>query len=175
MSSFSKKSFSIVAAMDEDNGIGKGDTLPWNIPSELAYFKFLTSSSPNGKRNAVIMGRKTWESIPLKYRPLKDRFNVVLTRHTDSLTETEGAVSFSSLNVALDFLFRNENVNNIFVIGGGELYREAVFHPACSTIFLTTVKGNFNCDVFFPELAPTWKCVESYENSEWTSAIYERE
>ncbi|MFH4974016.1 hypothetical protein AB6A40_000725 [Gnathostoma spinigerum] len=71
----------IIVALDSVNGIGKDGTLPWNLPRDVAHFNSMTTktSDPN-KRNAVLMGRKVWESIPAKWRPLKGRFNVVLSK-----------------------------------------------------------------------------------------------
>ena len=74
--------FSIVVAMDEQQGIGKGGKLPWHIPGDLKYFKNLTTKTKlPDKKNVVIMGRKTWESLPQNFRPLSKRINVVLTRN----------------------------------------------------------------------------------------------
>ena len=75
----------IVAATIPEFGIGFNGTIPWRVAEDLKFFKETTSSTNDrNKKNAVIMGRKTWESIPPKYRPLKDRFNIVLTRNTNS-------------------------------------------------------------------------------------------
>ena len=74
------RAFAIVVACDEVRGIGKGGTLPWKLPGEMAYFKRVTSEAANGKVNAVIMGRTTFDSIPPKFRPLPGRKNVVLSR-----------------------------------------------------------------------------------------------
>lgn len=69
--------FHVVLAADEDLGIARDQAIPWHLPRDMAYFRRLTQGAG---QNAVIMGRKTWESIPLRFRPLKRRFNVVLTR-----------------------------------------------------------------------------------------------
>ena len=92
--------FSLVVAADQENGIGKGGKLPWRLPGEMAYFKRLTTEAPAGRRNAVIMGRKTYESIQPKYRPLTDRFNMVLSR--DMTYRPQGAFVVSSLDAATD-------------------------------------------------------------------------
>ena len=73
------RKFSIIVAADAKNGIGNKGKLPWQIPNEMKYFKEVTTKAKTGFFNAVIMGRKTYESIPTKFRPLKDRLNVVLT------------------------------------------------------------------------------------------------
>jgi dihydrofolate reductase len=73
----------LIVAATRSNGIGKGGTLPWHLPKEMAYFARVTSSAPEGSINAVLMGRNTWESIPDKFRPLRKRMNVVISRNPD--------------------------------------------------------------------------------------------
>ena len=75
-------SLTLIVAATRTNGIGKGSVLPWRLPLEMAYFARVTKMAPVGQTNVVIMGRKTWESIPKKRRPLVDRMNVVLTSNT---------------------------------------------------------------------------------------------
>ena len=142
--------FNIIVAVDECFGIGRNNTLPWTLKEDMKYFKKITSTTidPN-KRNAVIMGRKTWESIPEKYRPLADRYNIVLT--SDKNYVAEGAVVCETVGYALlqadKFL-----VETTFVIGGGEVYREFLNHPSLDKIYITYINRNFNCDTFFPLL-----------------------
>jgi len=73
----------LIVAATSTNGIGKGGQLPWRLPKEMAYFAKVTSAAPEGKTNAVIMGRNTWESIPPKFKPLQRRTNIVLSRNKD--------------------------------------------------------------------------------------------
>ena len=73
----------LVVAATKQNGIGRNGTMPWHIPKDLAYFSRVTTNAPAAQMNMVLMGRKTWESIPLKFRPLKKRINVVLSRNND--------------------------------------------------------------------------------------------
>merc|ERR1719389_1259735 len=82
---------SVIVASTGRGGIGKDGSIPWRLKGDLAYFKRVTTNAPAGKKNIVIMGRKTWESIPAKFRPLPDRLNVVLTRRA---TEPEFSASF---------------------------------------------------------------------------------
>jgi len=76
-------SLSIIVAATSNNGIGQAARLPWRLPREMAYFASVTSDAPSPLMNAVIMGRRTWESIPDKFRPLKNRINVVLSQDPD--------------------------------------------------------------------------------------------
>lgn len=143
------RSFDIVVATDLKRGIGKGGTLPWRLPGDLKRFRELTTKvDVPGHRNAVIMGRKTWESLPEKFRPLPGRLNVVLTRKHD-YDLPEDVLRAESIDDALERL-QTVPVESCFVIGGGEVYANAVKHPDCKFIHLTQVNGTFDCDTFFP-------------------------
>lgn len=148
--------FSIIVAMDEDNGIGRQGKLPWHLAGDLKHFKEITSSAAPGRRNAVIMGRKTWESIPEKFRPLPGRLNVVVTRSPER-SFPEGVLKCGSLEQALERLASDEQfqdtIGAVYVIGGGEIYREALRHPDCRMIYATKVSGRFSCDTFFPDFS----------------------
>src|SRR6266436_8780549 len=73
----------LIVAATKSNGIGQNARLPWRLPKEMAYFSQVTSNAPDGRSNVVIMGRNTWESIPKKFRPLKNRVNIVISRNKD--------------------------------------------------------------------------------------------
>ena len=126
----------------------------------MKFFKDLTTtSSISSKNNAVIMGRKTWESLPKKFRPLHSRLNIVITRNTSlrqSLEIPDEVLIASSLIDALNLINNNIDIYNkvdqIFVIGGESIYRESILMPECSKIYLTSIeKQEFNdLDTFFP-------------------------
>jgi dihydrofolate reductase len=142
--------FSLVVAADLKRGIGKNQTLPWKLPGDMNYFKTLTSQTNDDKRrNAVIMGRKTWESIPPRFRPLKDRLNIVMSRDSN-FALPEGVIGVTNLEQALDAA-KCADVENCFVIGGGAVYAEALKHQACKRIFLTQVNAVFDCDTFLED------------------------
>jgi len=147
----------ISVAVDKKNGIGKDGKLPWHFSKELKYFKKLTSKTKDSsKQNMVIMGRKTWESIPEKYRPLPNRKNVVLTRNKDY--KAEGAEIANSLDNA--FLLANDKIESIFIIGGAQIFKESFEHKALDGVFLTTIDKTFNCDTFLgtiPARFNKWK------------------
>lgn len=143
--------FSIIAAADQAMGIGVKNTLPWRIPADLQYFSQVTTEASEGMRNAVIMGRKTWESLPEKHRPLKDRLNVVLSRGMVDLPED--VLLEHSLDEALQRVDAMDDIEHIFVIGGANLYAQAVEHPSCEKIYLTEVLDTFECDAFFPSFS----------------------
>jgi dihydrofolate reductase/thymidylate synthase len=122
----------------------------------MAHFKKVTMAAPSGKRNAVIMGRKTWDSIPEKFRPLPGRINVVLTRKAaepDFISPYPADVlAASSVGDAMEKLGRSEEVSEIFAIGGESVYKEALEMTACNRVFITMIGKDFECDAFFPPL-----------------------
>lgn len=160
------KSFSIVVAATANSlGIGKKGDLPWKIAEDMNYFKKLTTtivsdkihSSSLNKMNAVIMGRKTYESIPIKFRPLAGRLNVILSKN-ENLRKTmdipENVIVSKSLSDALELLSTEEFkdiVSDIFVIGGGQIYTESIHSSYCSKIYLTEILTDIlDLDTFFP-------------------------
>ncbi|XP_074280102.1 bifunctional dihydrofolate reductase-thymidylate synthase-like isoform X2 [Silene latifolia] len=149
--------YQVVVAATRDMGIGKDGKLPWTLPSDLRYFKEVTTTtSVAGMRNAVIMGRKTWESIPLKYRPLPGRLNVVLSRSGKmGLAALEDLVICTDLNSALKFLAEppvSLSVEKVFIIGGGQVLKETLNATGCEAIHLTDIKTNVECDTFIPRI-----------------------
>ena len=159
------KKFSIIVAVDEKMGIGKCNALPWRLSGDMQHFKDVTLPCACGQRNAVIMGRKTWESLPERYRPLPGRLNVVLSVTSTSLW-LPGVVGASSLEQALELLSGMNDVADIFVIGGGRVFAQAIQHRDCNRIYLTRIKGDFSCDVFFPSLTPNFRLTRSSEEFE---------
>lgn len=145
---------SVIVATTQKGGIGKDGALPWKLPEDMAHFKKVTTSAPAGKTNAVIMGRKTWDSIPPKFRPLSDRINVVLSRSSADPSFASAfppeVVLASSLTEALGKLGERSEVSEIFAIGGEAVYKEAVEMPTCSRIFMTRIAKDIECDAFFP-------------------------
>ncbi len=145
--------FSIIVAVDSKFGIGKNGLLPWHFPSDLKYFKKITTQTTSpAKTNAVIMGRKTWESIPPAFRPLSGRLNIVISRQAQ-LIVPEGVFHAGSLEEALSFLqSKQSSIGEIFVIGGAQIFQQAANHPFCEKIYLTCIEKEFLCDTFFPDV-----------------------
>jgi dihydrofolate reductase len=129
---------SLLVAMDEGRGIGKGGALPWHLGDDLRRFKRLTMD------HHIIMGRKTYESIG---RPLPDRITIIITRNPDY--QVDSCLVVHSLQEALE-LAASRNEDEAFVIGGGEIFALAL--PLADRIYLTRVQANLDCDVFFPPL-----------------------
>nr|ACO15423.1 Dihydrofolate reductase [Caligus clemensi] len=136
----------IAAACKSSRGIGKDNDLPWKLPTDMKYFREKTASTTE-IRVGVIMGRRTWESVPPKFRPFKNRFNVVLTSREDF--EAKGAVIARTLEDAVKKC--SNNVDSIWVIGGSGVYAEALNKYPCR-VYLTEIDKEFDCDAFFPPL-----------------------
>lgn len=135
---------SMIAALGEKTRvIGKEDSLLWNLKEDMARFKSLTSGHP------VIMGRKTYLSIPEQFRPLARRTNIVLSR-SDDLAEP-GVSHAKSLEQALDIAQRSPGNDEVFVMGGGEIYLLAI--ALAHRLYLTVVRNDPEGDTFFPEYA----------------------
>jgi len=115
--------------------------------------KTVTSTSPNEHANAVIMGRKTWESIPPKFRPLKDRINVVVSRAGIDVSSSPNSSSYTSLSSALSSL--PPNTSRAFLIGGAQLYTLALTSspPLVDRVLLTRILSEFECDTFLNDFA----------------------
>lgn len=138
---------SMIAAMGKNRVIGKDNDIPWHLPDDFQYFKDMT------KGHCVIMGRKNWESLPHKFKPLPDRTNIVITRQADY--EAEGGLVTSSLESALA-LAQENGESEAFIIGGGEIYRMGL--ELADKIYLTEINGEFDGQVTFPEFDPKkWK------------------
>ena len=134
----------LIYARARNGVIGRENTLPWHLPEDLAHFKRLTLGCP------VIMGRKTWDSLPPKFRPLPGRSNIVITRQTD--WHSPGAIPAHSLEAALSLCAQAEHV---WVIGGAQIYAQAL--PLATTVELTEIDADFDGDAYAPDLAANWR------------------
>ncbi|MEI6384394.1 MAG: dihydrofolate reductase [Betaproteobacteria bacterium] len=141
----------LIYARARNGVIGKDNQMPWHLPEDLAHFKRVTMGQP------VIMGRKTWESIPAKFRPLPGRENIVLTRQTQ--WSAHGAQVASSLQQALQICASHEQV---WVMGGAEIYAQAL--PLASKIVVTEIDAEFEGDAYAPVLHSSWKEIDRVEN-----------
>lgn len=158
---------SIIVAVSEDWGIGKDNELLWHISEDLKRFKRLTSG------NTMIMGKRTWESLPR--RPLPGRMNIVLTDNPDETIKD--TVTAYSLQDALD---KCDKDKDIFIIGGGSIYRQ--FMPIADRLFITHVHRKAPADIYFPEIdLGIWEITEKEEfksdgddSIPYTYTIYER-
>jgi dihydrofolate reductase len=196
-------SLTLILAATPSLGIGRAGTLPWpQLRKEMAYFKRVTSrvvgpATAGGRTrcNAVVMGRKTWESIPARFRPLEERVNVVVTRTPDafaSATAKEGAggvVAVGSVGEALERLEgynaqsgaggaealgggqRAPEIARVFVIGGATIYDAALGLPQTERVLLTKIEAEYECDTFFSadlDESGEWKRSTKEELEGWT-------
>ncbi|MFL5766120.1 MAG: dihydrofolate reductase [Bacteroidia bacterium] len=143
---------SIIVAVGNDNVIGKDNALIWHLPADMKFFKEKTMG------HCVITGRKNYESIPEKFRPLPGRTNIVITRQNNY--HAPGAVVVDSIGKAIE-LAKESGDEEIFIIGGAEIFRQSL--NITDRIYLTKIHHSFEGDVFFPELnASEW--VETSRN-----------
>ncbi len=139
---------SLIVAVSENGVIGKDNDLIWHLPKDMKFFKETTIG------HHVIMGRKNFESIPHKYRPLTDRTNIVITRQLGF--KAEGCIVVNSVVAALD-IAKNNGDTEPFIIGGGQIYKIALEQNLVDRIYLTKIHHTFDGDTFFPELNSEWK------------------
>ncbi|MGE3766532.1 MAG: dihydrofolate reductase [Kofleriaceae bacterium] len=142
--------FDCVVAADLDWGIGKANALPWpKLKGDMAHFKRITCEAREGMRNAVIQGRRTFDSAEVQGRALPRRLNIIVSRSSPALPE--GVLAARSLDDALA-LADAPDIDTTFVIGGAQIFREAFEHPALRYIYFTRVLARFDCDAFLPNL-----------------------
>lgn len=140
----------LIAAMDRERGIGKNNDLLWHLPADMKFFKETTLNQ------IVVMGRKNFDSIPERFRPLPNRENVVLTRNKDF--KAENWLVFHSLEECLEN-YSNETERTVFIIGGGQIYCHALELNVVDEMYITYVDKVYDAETFFPE----------FDDSEWTT------
>ncbi|WVQ98212.1 hypothetical protein IAU59_005334 [Kwoniella sp. CBS 9459] len=164
------RSITAIVAATTSNGIGINGGLPWRLPGEMKYFARVTtgetssSENPSAGQNAVIMGRKTWDSIPAKFRPLKGRRNVVVSRQGVVVAGAPNTHTANSLHSAISSI--PENTPRVFIIGGSQLYTASFAplaldsdsdsdssppKPLIDRVLLTRVLSEFECDAYLDD------------------------
>jgi dihydrofolate reductase len=138
---------SLIAALAENRVIGKNNDLPWQLPDDMKYFMDTT------KGHHCIMGRKNYDSIPAKFRPLANRENIVVTRQTNFVAP--GCTVVNSIDAGID-IARKSNEPETFIIGGAEIYRQSLAYA--DRLYLTEIKSIIDGDTFFPPVDHSqWK------------------
>lgn len=142
----------LIAAACENMGIGINGGLPWRLKTEMTYFtRMTTDTKDKNKKNVVLMGRRTWDCIPEKYRPLENRINMVLT--SQSLDYGDKAITCKSIPHAIKVITEMQNqIERVWVIGGSGVYKDAMESPYFGRLYLTRIKKEFECDTFFPPI-----------------------
>ena len=139
--------YKMIVAFDLHRGIGKNNKLPWNIPEDLKRFSKLTKGNGN---NAIIMGRKTWESLPKQPLPFRDNLILSHNLNIDFNTPKSSLVkSFKSINEIISFC-NIQKYDDIWVIGGTEIYKLFMDEGIINYIYLTSIIKNYDCDTKFP-------------------------
>jgi dihydrofolate reductase len=134
----------LIYARAANGVIGKDGVMPWRLPEDMAYLRERTMGAP------VVMGRKTWDSIPAKFRPLPGRRNIVVTRQRS--WQAEGAEAAGSLEAALALC---ADAPVAWVLGGAEIYRQAL--PLADQVLVTEIEADFEGDAYAPVLGPEWR------------------
>ena len=134
---------SMIAAIANNNVIGKDNKLIWDLPRDM---KFFMDSTMN---RHIIMGRKNFESIPVKFRPLKNRVNIIVTRN--SSYRADNCIVVSNILDGINFA-RQKGESECFIIGGGQIYQYALDQELVDKLYLTHINSDFEGDTFFPEI-----------------------
>jgi dihydrofolate reductase len=160
----------IIVAVGRKGEIGKDNDLLWHLPEDMKFFKETTQDS------IVVMGRKNWDSIPERFRPLKNRINVVITKNKEF--SAEGAEVFHDWKTCMDFC-ASTNKETVFIIGGAQIYKLALASNDVDRMLITYVDGDFDADTFFPSWNPeeweseTIKTMSANENNPYSFTIKE--
>jgi dihydrofolate reductase len=149
----------MIYARSRNGVIGKDGVMPWHLPEDLAHLKQLTMGSP------VIMGRKTWDSLPPRFRPLPGRTNIVITRQAD--WQAQGAIVAPSLEHAIALCAAEPKA---WILGGGQIFAQAV--PLADTAEITEIDADYSGDAFAPELGPHWQEVARERHVSATGVHY---
>ena len=155
---------SIIVAVSENRVIGKDNDLIWHLPKDMQFFKETTIG------HHVIMGRKNFESIPHKFRPLPNRKNIIITRQNDY--NAEHCIVVNSVEKALKIAKENGD-NEPFIIGGGQIYKLSLERNLVDKIYLTKIYHTFEGYTFFPELNKDWVEIERTKNQVDENHLYD--
>lgn len=154
------KKIAIVVAHSKNRVIGNNGQIPWHYPNDLKHFKDLTLN------HVVIMGRKTYESLPPKVRPLPNRHTIVLTRNPDYHVDHSSVSVCDSVDKALLVANMKTTQDKLFVVGGEEIYK--MFIPMATWIYSTIIQQEIEGDAFFPEL----DCINTKWIFNWGDSYY---
>jgi len=155
-----------IVAMDEGRLIGNKGALPWHVPEDLAHFRSLTSGQ------VVVMGRKTWDSLPAKFKPLPGRTNIVISREGSSLALPEGVFRAHSPAEAITVAQSVAGGRKIWIIGGAEIYRSTL--SLCGEVHLTRINGRHEGDAWLPEFERDFTLVDTTDGERCRFETYRR-
>jgi dihydrofolate reductase len=163
---------SLVAAVATNRVIGKDNDLPWRLPDDMKFFMETTIN------HFVVMGRKSYEALPPKFKPLPNRVNIIITRQTDY--QAGNCIITGTIEEALKYA-ETHNQREVFIIGGGNIFTQAM--PLADKLYLTEVKASIEGDTFFPEYDHSqWReisrqqhAIDDRHNYEFDFVIYDRQ
>jgi dihydrofolate reductase len=182
--------FNLIVALCKNNGIGINNRLPWSIKEDMAFFSKTTIGQKN---NAVIMGRKTWESLPKKYQqtglPFRDNFILSSSLSLDTLIDNTKEnqenqnnniiKSFENIDNLINYLNNiNKNYDELWVIGGSEIYNSFLKRDLINKCVISFIDKKYECDAFFPQLDKIFKVTNMFnliENNSYDFNIYIKE
>lgn len=163
-----KKEINLIVAKSSNNVIGNNNELLWKIPNDLKYFKKVTTNS------VVIMGRKTFESIG---KILPNRLNVIISKQSGDLKEIykgcKNCLFFDNFNDIFLFINNQDFYKNIFVIGGGEIYKYFIENNLINKYYITEIKQEFEGDTYFPDVDLSNYKKETVDSGEYNGLNYE--
>ena len=165
--------YKLIVAFDIKRGIGKNGTIPWYFPEDLKRFSKLTKGNGN---NAIIMGRKTWTSLPQYPNPLPKRDNLILSNTlniSQNSPKNSLVQSFNKINELTAFC-KSQNYDEVWVIGGAEIYSLFLEKKLIDEIYVTTIYKNYNCDTHFPTHLLWWAMydLQKFNTADGTRLIY---
>jgi dihydrofolate reductase len=153
--------YSIILACTFDGGIGYNNHIPWNIRNELFLFRQITGNKDQFKQNVIIMGKKTWDSLPRK--PLKDRINIIITSDKNFINE-DNILSFDNIDSAFEYCERTININKVFVIVGKSIYdlclNDDKYLKNIQEIYISVIYKYYTCNIFvnLKKILTLFKC-----------------
>ncbi|KAK9886309.1 hypothetical protein WA026_015820 [Henosepilachna vigintioctopunctata] len=156
--------FKLISACCENMGIGKNGDLPWRLKNEMLHFTSMTTNThDSNKKNVVVLGKKSWDCIPGKYKPLVGRINFILTSAKNlDVSKYRDTYVFNSWDQIVDKLedpeFKNK-YEDVWICGGSKIYEDAMKSQHFYRLYLTRIKKNYDCDTFFPKLIENIKKV----------------
>jgi dihydrofolate reductase len=136
--------FNMIVAHDRNYGIGNHGNIPWYITEDLKYFRDITLN------HIVVMGRKTYDSIPPIRKPLKNRINIILTNNPENYKSYDNLIycKEDKLDYYINYYYNTNNINKVFYIGGSEIYKK--YLNKINNLYVTYVDNDYKCDIFFP-------------------------
>jgi dihydrofolate reductase len=153
--------YKIIAAIDEKSGIGQSQCLPWSFKKDFKHFSEITKQSPPNTKNAIVMGRKTWDSLP--NGALAGRDNLVLTsKHADHncSRETSNLFFFNEFDSIYEFC-KGQDYHIVWIIGGSSIYNYYISQSYIDELVITRINAQYECDTYFPTIPLNFSKVRS--------------